>query len=170
MIDPSAPATLYALTNGGVFKTMNGGSNWTESFVGRFVSALAIDPSASATLYAASGGIFKSTDGGVSWTSTSTGLISTVALAIDPSATETLYVGTLDGGVFKSTDAGSTWTAFNAGLRNPTVNALTIDASTPARIYAGTGAGVFDYETVTEPPALIPRQRVILTTPRRRRP
>ena len=35
----------------------------------------------------------------------------------------------------------------NAGLPdNPSVNALTIDPSTPATLYAGTGSGVFDYQ------------------------
>jgi hypothetical protein len=88
------------------------------------------------------------------------------ALAIDPSAPETLYAGTRGGGVFRSTNAGNMWTAFSAGLHNPTVNALAIDPVAPTRLYAGTGGGVFDYESVIEPPALIPRQRVILTTPR----
>ena len=67
-IDPSAPATLYAGTGGGVFKSTNGGGSWTAINAGLITSsvhALAIDPSAPATLYAGtSGGVFKSTNGG----------------------------------------------------------------------------------------------------------
>jgi hypothetical protein len=59
----------------------------------------------------------------------------------------TLYAGTSGGGVFKSTNGGASWTAMNAGLTNPFVNALAIDPSTPARIYAGTSGGVFEYLT-----------------------
>ena len=67
-IDPSAPATLYAGTDSGVFKSTNAGGNWTAINTGltnTCVLALVIDPSAPATLYAGTlGGVFKSTDGG----------------------------------------------------------------------------------------------------------
>jgi len=62
--DPSAPATLYAGTGGGVFKSSNGGQSWTAVNAGltnTYVITLAIDPSAPATLYAGtnSGGVFR---------------------------------------------------------------------------------------------------------------
>jgi hypothetical protein len=54
-IDPSKPATLYAGTNGGVFKSADSGRTWRSVLTGLInVSALAIDPSAPATLYAGS--------------------------------------------------------------------------------------------------------------------
>ena len=150
-MDPSAPATLYAGTLGGVFKSTNAGGSWTAintGLTGTGVSALVIDPFAPATLYAGTDtdGVFKSTNGGGNWSAMNTGLTATSvrALAIDPSAPSTLYAGT-SGGVFKSTDAGGSWTAMNTGLTNPIVNDLAIDPSTPARVYAGTGGGVFDY-------------------------
>jgi photosystem II stability/assembly factor-like uncharacterized protein len=72
------------------------------------------------------------------------------ALAINPANPATLYAGTLGGGVFKSTDSGATWAVANAGtynygsgLTNLAINALAINPSNPATIYAGTNGGVF---------------------------
>ena len=105
-MDPSAPATLYAGTVGGVFKSTNGGGSWTAINTGLTnteVQALAIDPSAPGTLYAGTygGGVFKSTDAGVSWTAMNAGLATpnVTALAIDPSLPTKLYAGT-DVGVY----------------------------------------------------------------------
>ncbi len=67
-IDPANPATLYAGTNGGVYKSADGGSSWTTVNsgvpLGTIAQALAIDPSTPATLYAGTsdGGVFKSTN------------------------------------------------------------------------------------------------------------
>ena len=48
------------------------------------------------------------------------------------------------GGVFKSIDSGETWIAAQNGLPDTVyVNALAIDPSAPARIYAATRQGVF---------------------------
>src|SRR5206468_7966559 len=47
-------------------------------------------------------------------------------------------------GVVKSTDRGATWQASNAGLPAADVNALALDPTDPATLYAGTsGSGVF---------------------------
>jgi hypothetical protein len=56
-----------------------------------------------------------------------------LALAIDSA---TVYAG-LDGGVFKSTNGGAAWSAVNAGLTSSYVNALAIDPTAPATVYAG---------------------------------
>jgi len=107
-IDPVTPATLYAGTSGGgVFKSTNGGGNWSAANTGLTntdVLALAIDPATPATLYAGilGGGVFKSTNGGGNWSAVNTGLTNAFvrALAIDPATPATLYAGTDGGGVF----------------------------------------------------------------------
>src|SRR5262245_21912422 len=73
-IDPSSPATLYAGTQVGLFKSTNGGGAWTAmSGLILSIRCLAIDPQTPATLYAGigddvfGGGVFKSTDAGASW-------------------------------------------------------------------------------------------------------
>jgi hypothetical protein len=162
-IDPAEPATLYAGTVGPqFFKSIDSGNTW--AYVGEgpndpwgydSATALAISPATPATVYAGTWyGLFRSADGGQSWTTVNTGLKNTYvrALVIDASSPSTLYAGTaemyaprLGNGILKSIDGGTSWTAMNAGLVNPFVSALAIDPSTPARIYAGTGGGVYEY-------------------------
>ena len=164
-IDPQTPTTLYASTlgpgfGGGVFKSADGGGNWTAVNTGLTcggalcgVSALAIDPTAPTTLYAGtSAGVFKSADGGGNWTAVNTGLTSTSvnALALDPTAPTTLYASaaTLVGkyfysSVYKSTDGGASWNAVNTGLTNTQISTVALDPQTPTTVYAGTWGGVF---------------------------
>ena len=76
VINPETPDTLYAGTLGGVFKSTNGGANWTamnnrppDSATCVHYRCLAINPQTPDTLYAGIlGGVFKSTNGGESWT------------------------------------------------------------------------------------------------------
>jgi photosystem II stability/assembly factor-like uncharacterized protein len=132
-----------------LFKSTNGGTNWTAINTGltnTFVNALAINPQTPDTLYAGTdgGGLFKSTNGGTNWTATGLTSNTVYALAIDPQTPDTLYAGTDGGGVFKSTNGGTNWTAINTGLTSNTVNALAINPQTPDTLYAGTdGGGVF---------------------------
>jgi len=155
-INPQAPDTLYAGTWGdGVFKTTNGGMNWTAINTGMtatIVYALAINPQTPDTLYAGTtDGVFKTTNGGTDWTASNTGLtdffVDVLALTINPQTPETLYAGTWwIGCVFKSTNGGTDWTAINTGLTDFFVDvlALTINPQTPGTLYAGTwGDGVF---------------------------
>jgi cysteine-rich repeat protein len=159
-IAPTTPATLYVGSSsacgpgcegnqGGVFRSLNGGSSWSAVNAGLTdtnVNALAIDPTTPTTLYAGtySGGVFRSLNGGSSWSAVNAGLTSTsvLALAIDPATPTTLYAGTYDG-VFKSLNAGSSWSVVNTGLTSTSVLALAIDPATPTTLYAGTGGGVF---------------------------
>src|SRR5215467_11900640 len=124
-IDPTAPLILYAANydGGGIFKTTNGGGNWSSVNVGLTntnVTALAIDPRTPTTLYAgaagsgvfyvgtaffdlqclcSSGSLFKSNDGGGSWSETEGFTVS--ILAIDPQTPTILYVAT---GVYRDPD------------------------------------------------------------------
>ncbi|BEP95802.1 hypothetical protein GmRootA79_41860 [Acidovorax sp. A79] len=149
-IDPATPTTLYAGTDSGAFKSINGGVSWSSSSAGlnnNNVLSLAMNPATPATLYAgtAGGGVFKTTDGGANWSAANTGLASlyVLSLAIDPATPTTLYAGTV-GGVFKSTNGGTTWSAAHSGLANAIVQALAIDPATPTTLYAGTnGSSVF---------------------------
>ena len=106
-IDPSTSTTLYAGTNGGVFKSTDGASSWQAVNTGLpenlAVQALAIDHTTPRTLYAGTGsGVFKSTDGGGAWSALDTGLTNTpvAGLVIDSTTPSTLYAATFGGGVF----------------------------------------------------------------------
>src|SRR5262249_30328060 len=119
--DSQNSGTLYAGgSNSGVFKTTDGGANWSYTGLAGFaVMAPAIDQNAS-ILYAiavpldletgaVNGKVFRN-NGGTSWTPVTSGLpsdCSPTGLAADPQHSGTLYVIAC-GSIFKSTDAGVT--------------------------------------------------------------
>lgn len=152
-VSPTMPTTLYASTDRGAFKSMDGGATWSALTIGssanaEVVVAFAVDPTTPATVYAASSdrGVYKSTDGGATWNVNAVGLTGSVqALAIDPTRSTTLYAGTDFSGAFKSMDGGATWYALNLGIpAKPGVVAFAVDPVTPGRLYAVTGPRVAD--------------------------
>ncbi len=166
LIDPSAPATLYAGTDGGAFKSVNGGDLWTpintgltSQFTQTRVNRLAFNPANRAIIYAATNrGVFRTDNGGGLWTAINNGIgtpgaqVEILALAVDPTTPTTLYAGLagFNGGLYKTTDSGATWRTSNTGLFLPgqttplTISSLVIDPSMPMTLYAGAGtAGVY---------------------------
>jgi photosystem II stability/assembly factor-like uncharacterized protein len=105
-VSPATPATVYAATDYGLFKSTDGGGSWTavDTDLISAVVALAIDPANPTTLYAGARGrgVLKSTDAGASWTAMNAGLTNPFvnALAIDPSTPARIYAGT-DSGVYE---------------------------------------------------------------------
>src|SRR3569832_1935163 len=75
VLDPTDPATLYAGTLGGVFKSNDGGTTWAYSSTGMdsiFDGSLLY---AGSTLYAGTkDGVYNRTDRGATWTTTNGGL------------------------------------------------------------------------------------------------
>jgi len=163
VIDPVAPATVYAGGFGGVARSTTGGAAWTTVNTGLFpvVTALAIDPSAPSTVYAGTDplmgpftGVFKTTDSGAHWSAVNVGLegtsgVAVQALAIDPAVPATLYAALEGGGVFKTSDGGASWSEASDGLvvgdeSSVDVRVLAVDAAVPGTVWAGTtGAGVY---------------------------
>ena len=74
VIDPVDGRRLYAGTCEGVFRSTDGGNNWSAikgSLKRGPVKALVIDPKERNTLYAGTTeGVFKSTDNGLNWLAT----------------------------------------------------------------------------------------------------
>jgi hypothetical protein len=167
-INPITTTTIYVGTYDGIFKSTNGGTDWTDISIGQAegdVNALAIDPINTTTIYTGTdGGMFKSTDGGTNWAAINTGLPDTFvkAIAIDPVTTTTIYAG-MDDSVYKSTNGGVSWTISSQSLGE--VNALTIDPIITTRIFAGTqtaGVCFYNYQTPGEvTPAPAPKIVVI---------
>src|SRR5437762_11292673 len=108
------------------------------------VTAMAIDPNSPAKVYASiyNAGVFKTIDGGMNWTAVNSGLAAGTAnsLAVNPSSD--VYAANNEG-VFKSADGGLSWAIRDVGLTDVPVSALAIDLTSPATIYAGSGAGFF---------------------------
>jgi uncharacterized repeat protein (TIGR01451 family) len=164
----ASPATLYAGTQFGIFKTTNGGDTWAEVRGGLtgsspIVNKVVVDPSNPQVVYAATNqrGVLKSTDGGANWAPSNTGMLASGvppqarSLAFDSSNSSTLYVALSSlflNGIFKSTDGGANWTNSSTGLTvtlngqtvTPVVNAVMVDPASPSTVYAATNAfGIF---------------------------
>jgi len=80
----------------GLFKSTNGGTNWTQISVAgaENIKLVAVDPAAAGIVYAsATNGLFKSLDGGETWNLT--GLEAPVlTLGFDPADASIVYAGT----------------------------------------------------------------------------
>ncbi|MGB0132276.1 WD40/YVTN/BNR-like repeat-containing protein, partial [Dokdonella sp.] len=166
---PTMENGVFKSTNGGA--TWVHSSNGLPRYAGAGsthydVLALAINPFNTQVLYAgatsfelsgAVGSIYKSTDGGANWLEASTGIAGkdVRALFIDPAdhTGDTIYAGTGGtgadpGGVYRTTNGGATWNSLSIGLPANAALALTKPPralGAPARIIAGTTAGVWEY-------------------------
>ncbi len=169
VIDPKDSLTIYATTTvrgdnyvlalGALHRSHDAGRSWSQLGVFGEISSLAIDPFNTQVLFIgsntrnttgyASGGVAKSSDGGLNWSGLSLFAEFVVGIAIAPSSPEAIYV-TASGnsgvgiGVHRSTDGGSTWVATDGGLTDRQVGPLTVDPSTPNRVFVGNSQGVFE--------------------------
>ncbi|MBM4255386.1 MAG: DUF11 domain-containing protein [Deltaproteobacteria bacterium] len=165
VIDPHAPAILYAATFQSVFKSTNGGASWApmnngfpDQFVGA-ITALAIDPLTPTTLYAGTTqGLFKSADGAANWTRVnSPSLLDTDirTLALDPTNPRILYVGTFHffpcgeqrppcstPSAFKSNDGDQSWQQINLDIATVANNEVRFVFAASGLVYAYNAGGI----------------------------
>ncbi len=149
VIDPPAPAPVYASANGfGVAKSLDGGATWSDASSGledglcdvSCILDLVIDPSQSNVLYAAApvlSDVYKTTDSGASWTPTSAG-ITAETLALDPQSPQTLFVAASLGGLKKTVDGGGVWTSLDGsgGLpANASYRAITLNPAATHTVF-----------------------------------
>jgi uncharacterized repeat protein (TIGR01451 family) len=146
VIDPVNPTIAYAAARFALYKSIDGGTTWTEltqDFGRTSIGSVALDPSNSMRLYVASsgGGVFRSTDGGTSFTRisaapTDPNVDGPAGLGISADG-NTLYYSTGSGRFFRSTDGGATFSE-----RQPTpssVGKLVVDPDNSAVVYAAFG-------------------------------
>jgi Tol biopolymer transport system component len=160
-IDPAAPATIYAGTSSGAYKSINGGASWaainnglvftftTGTFVVG-VQALAIDPLNASILYAGTSvGVYKSVNGGGSWSLMNSGLTNgnIASVAVDPINTSTVYAGSAgdtDAYVTKLDPAGSPiYSTYLLGSSFDVANGIAADSAGNAYVSGSTGSGDF---------------------------
>ena len=114
---------LVSAETGGVWKTTNGGVDWTplgDYFSNLYVYSVEIDPSDSSVYYfgSVSGLIYKSTDSGATWNllgDMGTSIVNRIL--IHPTDSSIMFGTSQNSGIKKSTDGGVTWSSAVADIR-----------------------------------------------------
>ena len=152
----------FGATGGGVWKTVDGGSKWSnisDGFFGGSVGAVAVSESDPNVIYAGLGektvrgnvssnfGVWKSTDAGKTWTFL--GLEATRHIGrirVHPTNPDIVYVAAMGDlwrssearGVYKSTDGGETWDKVLYANEDAGAVDLVFEPGNPRIIYAST--------------------------------
>jgi photosystem II stability/assembly factor-like uncharacterized protein len=166
---PSDPNILFAavgnhyyLEHNGIYRTLDGGENWTKVLpvTSGYQSSIpmtvvAISPSEPDVVYAGDdGGFYRSSDGGNRWVFQN---VSTrhgygppgvragipISAVVDPYDSDVIYVNNYNGGVFKSTDGGVTWSNNSTGYTGADLHAVSVDPNNPDTVYAVGRSGPF---------------------------
>ena len=163
VFDPANPATIYVAgwglfndTEGGVFRSDDGGKTWRElpGAHGKSVRALAMAPSDHNTLViGALDGVFRSRDGGGSWQRITpenpeimenhSSMKNFVSVAVDPQNPDIVYAGTRHL-AWKTSDGGLTWHNIKDGMLDDSdVFSIIVDPKMPSRVYASACSGIY---------------------------
>ncbi|MEX0746868.1 MAG: hypothetical protein WD275_02630, partial [Rhodothermales bacterium] len=132
--------TLVAGTNGGLFRSRDGGVTWSQvdtGFASNVIQSVALG---GGVLYAGTtSGLHRSMDQGETWENMGLGNESITSLLFTPDAV--LFAGTADGDVYKSVGGTSTWEQTRAGL--PQLEITSILQTETGVLLAGTLAGIY---------------------------
>ena len=171
-IDPFNAATVYVSEGDTLFKSVDRGASWSnlgntpvigypapyQSTVIRSMLVNSTDPDILFVETAGVGGcgsvLYKSIDGGASWNNSSPsefgGCVLSGLITADPTNSTTYYAGVtddVDGAYWlaRSVNGGANWDfAWNGGQGfDSSLNALVVDPTNPAILYAGIGDGLY---------------------------
>lgn len=155
-MDPVNRNTVYAGTTEGLYKTEDGGEQWTRTTDPNvIVNDVYVDPRNPKHVLLATdrSGILASEDGAAGFQDSNTGFSQrqVSALLADSRSRGTLYAGVVNdktyGGVFSSSDEGRTWKQQSDGLRGRDVFVLAQSAD--GTVLAGSSDGIFRMEGTT---------------------
>ncbi len=128
VINPANPATVFAATTKGLYRSYDAGGSWEKIFPLDMAVDIEMDPLDTNRIYVSFGnfnspnsGVYRSLDGGDNFQLMSNGLPTNyggkVLLSIAPSDHLTIYASVADAfsgiGLYRSTDGGSNWVQMN---------------------------------------------------------
>jgi len=121
-VDPTDPAIIWAGTDAGLYRSVDGGARWApvpSPADGRQIWSVAVDPTDNRNVYVGcQPGGFRSTDGGETWTEMAIPVVEeclvgkprTTNVVVDPRDPAVVWAGAEIDGIFRSGDRGVTWT------------------------------------------------------------
>jgi photosystem II stability/assembly factor-like uncharacterized protein len=149
-VSPTNASVILVGTDGGLWGTTNGGTNWSQRVAGSpnfygggVAKVVAFDPSDGNVVYVGSSatGVYKSSDGGTTWSAVNQSISDQAvsAIVVDKNSGANVFAG-LKKGVWKSMASGFNWFDSSAGLTALPVRSLATTA-TAGTLYAGTWSG-----------------------------
>ncbi|MBN2697956.1 MAG: hypothetical protein JXR52_03970, partial [Bacteroidales bacterium] len=162
-IHPANPRILYAASGnhaygmpaGGIYKTTDGGEQWTKILDGDCFTAVAVSRSRPELVYAFSeSGCYKSVDGGNIWTrhlregDNSWGPPGIrpgipISAVVDSTDENKVFVNNYNGGNFLSMDGGINWMTASKGYTGADIRDLEINPGNPSEILVAGRNGAF---------------------------
>jgi photosystem II stability/assembly factor-like uncharacterized protein len=152
-MDPADRTTVYAGTTEGLYKTTDGGENWSRTTgTDVIVNDVYVDPRNPKHVLLATdrSGVLASEDGASAFQDSNTGFSQrqVSALLVDEKSSGTMYAGVINdktyGGVFVSSDLGRTWKQQSDGLQGGDVFVLA--QSDDGTLLAGSSNGIFRWD------------------------
>lgn len=130
---------------GKVFKSVNGGGEWTEIYTektdGTIITSLSLDEKNDQKLLIGNsgGGIFKSEDGGKTWGNLFWAKSGISKIVRDPFGENIFYLGTLSSGAWITENFGD---SFSEIVKATTVNNLAVDSGKEGRLFLSNKNGL----------------------------
>lgn len=178
-IDPTNSSVMYAAGGGrAIFKSVNGGSSWTEVGILPSTSSLQIEDlvlsrSNTSIMYARTQGtednipeLFRSSNGGTNWTQIDQG-IKLAHLAVHPTNSSIVLIGDWNGFVWGTTNAGADWTNVTGNLPKDQVRDVAINGDGDCWVglgaytkengslyHATIGSLSWEFENLNQPPGM----------------
>lgn len=133
----SASGTLFVMSLGRCFRSMDGGTTWTEVVFGSPNTYNSYDPlftSAAGPILISAwsngvAGTLRSIDDGLTWSFAAFPGTSSYATAFCEGKNGALFAGTNSGSVYRSTNGGASWAKVYNGTAGSSVDAIAVDSA-----------------------------------------
>ena len=70
------------------------------------------------------------------------------SIIINPAEPQTIWLGSVSGGIWKTTNGGASWAPLDDFMANLAVSSMAIDLTNPSVLYAGTGEGFGNQDSI----------------------